>query len=376
MREQNLGSEMFVALACLACASDLVRSEGESLSCEGCGRSIPLMRTIIDSRDAERDQSAGFSISRDNALAAKLDEAFDLVTTANEVIKLYELLRDRAETGEDVAAIDVRQVIHDNRIAAEPLRGEQLVHGPAILDKLDQYLGDAGQALPSNDMVLEDGAGLGLFVDGFAKRFKRLYVVDLSLCYLLIARKIIEERGLDNVVLICASVEHLPLKEGIFDFVHSNNVVEHVSDQRALFREARRVLKPRGVMFVLSPNRYSLYFEPHFRLPGFGFWPRPISRRIVRKYWNHDIDDVGLLSLNELLGIASEQFGANIRASFIPRRLQTTVTGGRIRDTLVNLLNSRAFGPPSDFVVNRMLLPVMPYHVLVCSKPSAEKRSD
>jgi ubiquinone/menaquinone biosynthesis C-methylase UbiE len=182
--------------------------------------------------------------------------------------------------------------------------------------------------MPPNNIALENGCGLGLFIDGFATHFKNLVVLDFSLCYLLLAKKIAEERNLNNVTLVCGSVECLPLRADTFDFIHSNNVIEHISNQKALFAEAKRVLKEKGLFLVLSPNRFSAYFEPHFRLPFFGFIPKPIRRKIIQMRQRRSIDEISLLSLSELRALSAGQFGENVTVSFIPRYLNKTVTWG------------------------------------------------
>jgi len=59
-----------------------------------------------------------------------------------------------------------------------------------------------------------------------------------------------------------ASVELLPYPDQMFDIVLSNEVLEHVPDDRAAIHEAHRVLKPGGRLFVFTPNR-GYPFETH-----------------------------------------------------------------------------------------------------------------
>lgn len=310
--------------------------------------SPPMLRGIEDRRDSALDLSPGFSIEEDTRLAMLLDKAFGRMSTFNGLYGVYEALQDGRSLAEAlIGAVD------------SPMHPDQLVHAPAVLDKIE------GFATLPRGIALEDGCGLGLFVDGLSRRFERLIVVDLSLCYLLLAAKIVEERGLDNVTLICASVERLPLADECIDFVHSNNVIEHVGDQAALVREAHRVLKADGLLFLLSPNRFSLYFEPHFRLPAFGFIPRPLRKAIVRWHSGYNVDDVPLLSLGELRGLLAPWFESSI--AFVPRHLARVATAGRGRKAIVALLASPGGGAVS-WLLNRALLAVMPYHAAVCVK--------
>lgn len=60
------------------------------------------------------------------------------------------------------------------------------------------------------------------------------------------------------------------IRDGAFDVVFSNSVIEHVGDlddQRAMASEIQRVGRR---FFVQTPNRY-FPLEPHFLFPGFQF---------------------------------------------------------------------------------------------------------
>jgi ubiquinone/menaquinone biosynthesis C-methylase UbiE len=355
-------------LACPRCNSGSLLYEVGRIICNGCERTYPTIFGIVDFRDAEIDKTAAFSIVDDRRLAEQLSIIFNKVPTFNALCDTYKVLKQNVGTVVSSEEINIEELFANQVINTGSLSEVQLGHGRAILEKLSEYISTAPHGMPPNNMALENGCGLGFFIDGFAAHFKKLVVLDFSLCYLVLAKKIIEERNLANVTLICGSVENLPFKNETFDFIHSNNVIEHVSDQKALFIEAKRVLKTRGLFFVLSPNRFSSYFEPHFRLPFYGFIPKFIRRIIIQIWQRRSIDDISLLSLSELRKLVASQFGENFIISFIPRYLNKTITGGFIRNILVGSLNSRILGPATNILVNRILLGLMPYHVVLCFK--------
>ena len=99
---------------------------------------------------------------------------------------------------------------------------------------------------------------------------------------------------------MCASVERLPIKKDSIDLIHSNNVIEHVTNQKEMVKEINRVLSWKGLLFLLSPNKNSAYFEPHYIIPFYGFLPFKIRHWLILKLQNRDCRDVIPLSLSEL----------------------------------------------------------------------------
>jgi SAM-dependent methyltransferase len=61
---------------------------------------------------------------------------------------------------------------------------------------------------------------------------------------------------------LVAAAEFLPYPTGCFDTVISNEVIEHVTDDRRAMQEMIRVLKPGGRAVIFCPNRW-YPFETH-----------------------------------------------------------------------------------------------------------------
>jgi SAM-dependent methyltransferase len=55
----------------------------------------------------------------------------------------------------------------------------------------------------------------------------------------------------------------LPFRDGTFDSVLCNQVLEHVPEPSQLFAEVARVLRPNGVLLLTTPQTWGLHFEPH-----------------------------------------------------------------------------------------------------------------
>lgn len=58
----------------------------------------------------------------------------------------------------------------------------------------------------------------------------------------------------NDFFLIIADSEYLPIKNNYFDMVTCINVIEHVSNEESLIKEAKRVLKKGGLLILITPN--------------------------------------------------------------------------------------------------------------------------
>lgn len=103
--------------------------------------------------------------------------------------------------------------------------------------------------------VLDAGCGLGLYMERLAAHGATVHGIELEQERAQAASKV-------SPHAIQASAEALPYPDESFDLVFSNEVLEHVQDDRQAVREAVRVLAPGGSLAIFVPNR--LYpFETH-----------------------------------------------------------------------------------------------------------------
>lgn len=68
----------------------------------------------------------------------------------------------------------------------------------------------------------------------------------------------LDPRVIDNPYLDEAPVADangIPYGDGLFDLVFADNVMEHLAQPQAVFREVARVLKPGGTLLFKTPNR-------------------------------------------------------------------------------------------------------------------------
>jgi SAM-dependent methyltransferase len=97
------------------------------------------------------------------------------------------------------------------------------------------------------------------------------------------ARRLVEEQGLQNVQLLCASANALPFADGSVDFITGLDLIEHLDDPAASVKELIRVAAANGRLYFNSQNRYNVFTpEDHCRLWWIGFLPRRYVNRFVR----------------------------------------------------------------------------------------------
>lgn len=98
-------------------------------------------------------------------------------------------------------------------------------------------------------VMLEGGCGLGQYVAFYGARGVRIVGLDFAQSTLARLRK-----RYDQLMLCSGDVAALPFSDEAFDLYYSGGVVEHFeAGAEPALREARRVLKPDGVLLISVP---------------------------------------------------------------------------------------------------------------------------
>lgn len=104
--------------------------------------------------------------------------------------------------------------------------------------------------------VLEVGCGSGAFVTFVARavgKAGKVYALDIQPAMLRQLKAKLERpenRNIKNIKLILGSAYELPFEESSLDLVYMVTVLQEIPDKKKVLKEARRVLKPRGVLAV------------------------------------------------------------------------------------------------------------------------------
>jgi ubiquinone/menaquinone biosynthesis C-methylase UbiE len=126
-------------------------------------------------------------------------------------------------------------------------------------DRLDhrsvngQFADDLLQLPDLGTRCLDLGTGTALIPIAICERNPLMRVIgfDASIPMLELGRYQIELSGmLESVQLMHGSVDSLPFDDGYFDVVLSNSLIHHLADPVACLREAYRVLKADGWLFI------------------------------------------------------------------------------------------------------------------------------
>src|SRR5271166_1467621 len=143
---------------------------------------------------------------------------------------------------------------------------EEIIHGDAEgpLRRVEPYL-----AISSDSRILDLGCGVGSFVVACRRRGLRAFGLEPDRIGqgAKITSVQIASRRLSEPVFVSGVGEELPFPDACFDLVVMNQVIEHVADQAVVIREAARVVREGGAIYVACPN-YLRFYEPHYTTNG------------------------------------------------------------------------------------------------------------
>lgn len=148
--------------------------------------------------------------------------------------------------------------------------------GRFILRTLARY---APEFQPRDAAVLDIGCGDAGVLIAFAEAGARCAGLEPDARSLERGAVRAREHGVE-IELRQGTAEQLPYDAAAFDLVVLDNVLEHVQDRERTLAEIFRVLRPGGLLYLVTPKpfaAYSLWSDPHYAMAGLVLMPRPMQ---------------------------------------------------------------------------------------------------
>lgn len=119
--------------------------------------------------------------------------------------------------------------------------------------------------------VLEVGAGSGRDSVALASEGAVSFILDYSMASLETARRVAQRHGAAPI-LVRADALRLPFRDGAFDVIFHQGLLEHFRDPMPLLRENVRALAGEGLLLVDVPQRWHLYTALKHAMIATGTW--------------------------------------------------------------------------------------------------------
>lgn len=130
-----------------------------------------------------------------------------------------------------------------------------------------------------NLRVLEMGCGAGWLCVELAKKYNSVFGIDSDSKVLKLAKLNAKEQAV-HVKYLKQDACRTKFKKNYFDVVILSHLLEHADSHRLPIRQAYRILKRKGVVILVSPNKL-WPLEQHYGLPFLHWLSRPLADRYV-----------------------------------------------------------------------------------------------
>ncbi len=286
----NLGA---FEIVCPHCRGELGRPAENELVCRNCGRRFPVLLGIPDLR-VFPDPYIGIEEERAKVekLAARFGgfdfESFiDFYYSITSVVppqhaQMYKrgllagVSRARASLAQWERRVPADEGLDSLEIVGQVMELEEK-HGVPAMEAVEQV---AARREPLRLLDLGCGTAPLLVAAG---QFPERIGVDIALRWLVVAKKRLEQAGLD-APLVAACAEALPFADRSFDRVAGESVLEHVTDQPKALTESHRVLRSGGAIFLSAPNRRSIGPDPQTGIWCGSFLPESwTAARVIKQ---------------------------------------------------------------------------------------------
>ena len=127
---------------------------------------------------------------------------------------------------------------------------------------LDSIILDYLTKIPKTAFILDIACGQGYISEKLAKEgYKHLYCADINGENFKLNRKHFHFQKVN-------ANQHLPYNNRYFDVVISSETIEHLDNPKLFLQEIFRILKPKGILILTTPNVSSIISRLYFLFTG------------------------------------------------------------------------------------------------------------
>ncbi len=188
-------------------------------------------------------------------------------------------MRIHAETLSDVT----RYIDNKRHLSLDDMRPEY----ESYLRLVRRFVG-----LTPETRILEIGSGTGWFPLLCARDGWRCKGIEISIQLVEYARELGARYGLEPDIDL-ANIEECDIGENLYDAIFANSVFEHIEHWRTALDRIYRALRPRGMFFFTSSNKYSIVSH-EYALPFYGWLPDAWRHRLRVARQGPDIMKLGI----------------------------------------------------------------------------------
>ena len=174
-----------------------------------------------------------------------------------------------------------------------------------VYPNLYEYISDTRRAdwvchcLGQNNLrCLDIGSGLGNLSELLSYVYEEVYSLEAVKERIEFQKRKYKDSQISNIKIVRGNALELPFPDNYFDLVVCNGVLEWIGSmnksippqqgQLEFLREVRRVLSPKGCLYVGIENRYGIWYlmggRDHSGLPYTSVLPRRLANLLVRRY--------------------------------------------------------------------------------------------
>ena len=109
--------------------------------------------------------------------------------------------------------------------------------------------------LRKQDLILDLGAGSCQADIKISYKVKKIFCVDIDKNNLYLASETAKKKNINNIIFLNHNLnKKLPFKNNNFDKIICSDVLEHLNKRDFALCEIKRVLKPNGLLFLVTDN--------------------------------------------------------------------------------------------------------------------------